>query len=31
VSAKTAVRKRDVIASLRQPKVAAMLMLGLSS
>src|SRR6266403_5258535 len=28
---KTAVRKRDVIGSLRQPKVAVMLMLGFSS
>jgi PAT family beta-lactamase induction signal transducer AmpG len=28
---KTAVRRRDVIASLRQPKVAVMLMLGFSS
>ncbi|HJZ71378.1 MAG TPA: MFS transporter [Vicinamibacterales bacterium] len=28
---KTVVRKRDVIASLRQPKVAVMLMLGFSS
>jgi len=31
VTAKNAVRKRDVIRSLRQPKVAAMLMLGFSS
>jgi PAT family beta-lactamase induction signal transducer AmpG len=29
--ARPAVRKRDVIASLRQPKVAVMLMLGFSS
>src|SRR5437762_7168366 len=28
---KTAISKRDVIASLRQPKVAVMLMLGFSS
>jgi MFS transporter, PAT family, beta-lactamase induction signal transducer AmpG len=31
MSAKTAIRRRDVIASLRQPKVAVMLMLGFSS